>query len=121
MPYSLVQQVNSPELEDLFIYSTAYLVHGLDGYASVFRTYTTRTLIRMQLFLVAFVSCFLVLFMVYQFMVYVPLVYTTNTEITNERFVVLLLPPAILKAVPSLQALVQDMLNSADNRFNVAK
>jgi hypothetical protein len=78
-------------------------------------------LLHSQLFLVAFVSCFLVLFMVYQFMVYVPLVYTTNTEITNERFVVLLLPPAILKAVPSLQALVQDMLNSADNRFNVAK
>jgi hypothetical protein len=119
-PYSWVEQLNSQDLKDLFVYSNDYLVQGFDGYASVFRMYTTRSLTRMQLFLVAFVSSFLVVFMIYQFMVYVPLVYKTNTEINNERFVVLLLPPAVLKAVPALQAMVTEMLRSAESRFGAA-
>jgi hypothetical protein len=114
----LSTEINGQDIKDFVTYCNYYTIPALDKYTAYFDAAVNKEIAGMHTFLVGLVAGFLVMFTLYQLVLYLPSVYKTNSEIKAERAMMLLVPHGVLTSFAPLQQLVNEMVEAEESRHS---
>jgi hypothetical protein len=114
-PYSIKEELNSPEMLWIAEVDMLYLSPGLSQVADLFTHSTTESVASLKEFLVLFAAAYLSCYVLFMILFFLPQVNRVNMDIISKRHILLFVPLEIA-AHPPIKALIKSILSADAER-----
>jgi hypothetical protein len=109
-PYSIAEEMNSADLRWMAQADALFLTPAFLAFQHLYEDAGVETIDNFVRFINVFVSSFVVCFVSFMSLVFMPQVKATNDDIQKKRGMLLFLPPQVIRNVKSIRQLVDEIL-----------
>jgi hypothetical protein len=111
--YSIPDELASEDMQFLHDAADVYMTPAFDEIARIFAVHVEGVVANQQVLLQAFVPLFLLAFMAFMALWFIPALHRTNADIIAQRSLLLLLPNQVVASCAPVRELIEDILGGA--------